>query len=96
MPGDTSIPFAGRGGIRDWHSDNDRSIYLRDRTGNWFFAIFHGPCPNLGVAQTIQFNTDASGTFDRFSAIATEYARCQIASVVRSPPPAAKGGPILR
>jgi hypothetical protein len=93
MPGETSIQFAARGGIRDWYSDNDRSIYLLDRTGRWYFATFNGVCPNLRSSQTMRFNTDAAGTFDRFSSIATEYGRCQVGSVVRSPAPAAKGGP---
>ena len=92
MAGDTSIPFAARGGIRDWHSENDQSVYLRDRSGRWYYATFNGTCPNLRAAQTIHFNTDATGTFDRFSAITTEYARCQVNSVIRSPAPAAKGG----
>ena len=96
MVGDTSIPFAARGGIRDWHSDNDKSIYLRDRAGKWYYATFNGVCPNLGAAQTMSFNTDATGTFDRFSSIVTEYGRCQVGSVVRSPAPAAKGGPAAR
>ena len=90
---ETSIQYAGNGGIRDWHSDNDRSIYLRDRTGRWYLAMFNGVCPNLRAAQTIHFQTDAAGTFDRFSSLSTEYGRCQVGSVVRSPAPLAKGGP---
>ena len=93
MPGDTAIQFAARGGIKDWHSENDQSIYLRDRTGNWYYATFNGVCPNLRAAQTMHFETDAAGAFDRFSSITTDYGRCQVASVVRSPAPAAKGGP---
>ena len=89
---ETSIPYAANGGIRDWYSNNERSIYLRDRTGRWYLAMFNGLCPNLQAAQTVQFGTDAAGTLDRFSSIATEYGRCQIGSIVRSPPPAAKGG----
>ena len=41
----------------------------------------------------MRFETDAAGSFDRFSSITTDYARCQVGSVVRCPPPAAKGGP---
>ena len=75
----TSIPFAAHGGIRDWHSSDDQSIYLRDRSGRWYFAMFNGVCPSLRAAQTIQFVTDPAGTFDGFSSIITEYGRCQVA-----------------
>lgn len=93
---DTSIPFAANGGIRDWYSNNNQSIYLRDRTGRWYLATFNGLCQNLPAAQTIQFETDASGSFDRFSSISTEYGRCQVGSVVHAQAPAAKGGGFAR
>lgn len=89
---DTAIPFAANGGIRDWYSNNEQSIYLRDRTGRWYLATFNGLCPNLPAAQTVQFETDASGAFDRFSSIGTEYGRCQVGSVVQAQAPMAKGG----
>ncbi len=93
---DTAIPFAAHGGIRDWYSNNEQSIFLRDRTGRWYLATFNGLCPNLPSAQTIRFETDASGSFDRFSSIGTEYGRCQVGSVVLSQAPAAKGGGLAR
>lgn len=89
---DTAIPFAANGGIRDWYSNNEQSIYLRDRTGRWYLATFNGLCPNLPAAQTVQFETDASGAFDRFSSIGTEYGSCQVGSVVQAQAPMAKGG----
>ncbi|HET7816253.1 MAG TPA: DUF6491 family protein [Sphingomicrobium sp.] len=91
--GDTSIAFAANGGIRDWHANGEQGIYLRDRSGRWYLATFNGVCPNLPAAQTIAFGTDAAGTLDRFSSITTEYARCQIGTIVRSQAPAGKGGP---
>ena len=90
--GDTAIPFAANGGIRDWYAAGEKAIYLRDRTGRWYLATFNGLCPNLSAAQTIQFKTDASGSFDRFSSIITEYGHCQVGSVVASAAPMAKGG----
>ena len=91
--GETSIAFAANGGIKDWYSNNERSIYLRDRSGRWYLATFQGVCPNLPSAQTIRFETDAGGRFDRFSSITSEYGRCTVGSVVPSVAPAAKGGP---
>lgn len=93
---DTAIPFAANGGIRDWYANSERSIYLRDRTGRWYLAAFNGLCPRLPAAQTIQFETDAGGSFDRFSSIVTEYGRCQVGSVVPAQAPLAKGGGLAR
>ena len=90
---DTAIAFAANGGIRDWYSNSEKSIYLRDRTGRWYLATFNGLCPNLPAAQTIHFQTNAAGAFDHFSSVTTEYGRCQVGSVLRSEAPAAKGGP---
>ena len=94
--GETSIAFAANGGIKDWYSNSDQSIYLRDRSGRWYLATFDGVCPNLGAAQTISFQTDAGGSFDRFSTITSEYGRCQVGSVVPALAPAAKGGGLAR
>lgn len=93
---DTAIPFAANGGIRDWYANSERSIHLRDRTGRWYLATFNGWCPNLPAAQTIHFETDAGGSFDRFSSITTEYGRCQVGSVVAAAAPLAKGGGLAR
>ena len=93
---DTVIPFAANGGIRDWYANSEQSIYLRARTGRWYLATFNGLCPNLPAAQTIQFGTDAGGSFDRFSSIVTEYGRCQVGSVVAAEAPRAKGGGLAR
>ena len=89
---ETMIHDAGSGGIRDWHSDDDRSIYLRDRTGRWYYATFLGVCPGVRHSPSISFKTDALGQFDRFSTISTYRGLCSVGSVVRSPKPAAIGG----
>ena len=89
---ETSIPFASMGGIRDWERESDKSILLRDRTGRWYRATFLGTCPRLGYSQTLLFRTDVSGSFDRFSAIKSDYGYCQVGSVVRAAAPLSKGG----
>jgi hypothetical protein len=89
---ETAIDYAARGGIRDWHADDEQSIYLMDRTGRWYRATFSHRCLNLPSNQAIAFETDALGRFDRFSTIGTADMRCQVESIVRSPRPAAKGG----
>lgn len=89
--GETIIPFAANGGIVDWHAENDRSIFLRDRAGHWYFVTLASACPGLQFNQNILFSTDPSGNFDRFSAISTRDYRCAVQSIVRSGAPAAKG-----
>lgn len=88
---ETTIRDAANGGIRDWHSDDDRSLYLRDRAGRWYRASFAAGCPGMRHSSTILFNTDALGAFDRFGAISTPRGRCSVSSVVRSAPPASIG-----
>lgn len=91
-PRETSIPFAANGGIRDFERESDKSVLLRDRAGRWYRATFLGTCPRVGYGATLRFNTDASGTFDRFSSISSGYGNCQVGSVVRAEAPRSKGG----
>ncbi|QNN64686.1 hypothetical protein H9L12_10460 [Sphingomonas rhizophila] len=91
-PREVSIPFAANGGIRDWEAEGDKSILLRDRTNRWYRATFVGRCPRVGYSNTLVFETDPSGTFDRFSSIKSEYGNCQVGSIVRAEAPKSKGG----
>lgn len=87
------INFASMGGIRDWHADSDRSLYIMDRTGRWYYATLAGPCPSLRFESQIAFETGALGELDHWGVIRTRDLRCHIASLVTSPRPEAKGGP---
>ena len=88
---ETTIRYAASGGIRDWHADDERSIYLRDRTGRWYQARFHGICPGVTHSPSIGVNTDRLGAFDRFGTISTYRGLCSVASVVRAAKPVAIG-----
>lgn len=89
---DAVINFAAGDGIRDWYASNDRSIYIMDRTGRWYYATLSGPCQGLRFNQGVAFETDPTGRFDTFSAIRTRFHRCHVDKLVRAPRPAAKGG----
>ena len=89
---EVSIPFAANGGIRDWEAEGSKSILLRDRANRWYRATFLGTCPRISYGQTLIFNTDAGGSFDRFSTIQSEYGVCQIGSVVPAAAPLSRGG----
>lgn len=88
----TAIDYAAGGGIRDWHAEDERSIYLMDRMGKWYYATFTHRCARLPNSGTIGFETDALGRFDHFSSVQTRYGNCQVDRIVRSHAPAAKGG----
>lgn len=94
---EVGISYAANGGIRDWHAEDERGIYLRDRAGRWYYARFSHPCFNLPSLQSLVFSTDpATGRFDHFSTVGTGQLSCDVASVVRSEPPAAKGGKVSK
>ena len=85
-----SISYANAGGIADWHAEDDSSLYIRDRTGRWYYATLGGRCPSLRLSHTIGFETDPMGRFDTWGAVRTRDALCHVRTLVTSPPPAAK------
>lgn len=86
-----SIPFANRGGIRDWRADRDRGLWVQDVHGKWYYATLMGPCTGLNFANTIAFDTSPMGTFDRFSAIVVPRGnRCTVQSFAPSGAPPGK------
>jgi hypothetical protein len=83
-----SIPFANRGGIRDWQADKDRGLWVQDVHGKWFYASLMGPCTGLDFAQTIAFDTRPMGNFDRWSAIIVpRHGRCVVQTFAPSGAP---------
>jgi hypothetical protein len=93
-PADVSIPFANRGGIRDWQADHDRGLWVQDVHRKWYYAKFMGPCMGLPFAQTIAFDTRPIGTFDKFSAIIVPGSgRCVVQSLVASGAPKVRTRP---
>jgi hypothetical protein len=90
-PEQASIPFVDHGGIRDWHADRDRGLWVQDNHGKWYYAKLLSPCIGLGSATAIGFVTTPPGSFDRFSTIIVpREGRCPVVSFVRSDPPPAK------
>jgi Family of unknown function (DUF6491) len=86
---DVEIPFANRGGIRDWQADRDRGVWVQDAHQRWYYAELMGPCLGLNFANTLAFDTRPSGTFDRFSSIIVprDHSRCSVKSLRMSGPP---------
>jgi hypothetical protein len=87
---EASIPFAARGGIRDWAADGERGLWVQAVNRNWYYAQFMGRCVGLGFATALGFDTGAQSVFDRWSAVIVPgYSRCTLASLTPSegPPP---------
>jgi hypothetical protein len=85
---DASIPFANRGGIKDWHADRDRGLWVQDVHGKWYYAKLMSPCIGLNFANSIGFDTRPNGNFDRWSAIVVPRSgRCVVQTFTPSGPP---------
>jgi len=90
---DVSIPFANNGGIRDWHADRDRGLWIQDSFGKWYYATVMGPCIGLDFANRIGFDTRPMGSFDKFSSIVVpREGRCAIQTLRPSGAPPTKHG----
>jgi hypothetical protein len=90
--GNAYIPDAAHGGIAEYHIENERVVYLRDRTNRWYRVELTANCPGLRLNASVNFTTDPIGNFDRSSYITTREARCAVQSIDPSPAPADKGG----
>jgi hypothetical protein len=83
------IPFVNHGGIRDWRSEGDRTIYIEDRGRRWYKATLMGRAFDLPFAETIGFDTGPIDTFDHFSSVIVHGQRFAVQSVVWVPGPPA-------
>ena len=97
---ETTIPFAGNGGIRNWEAGPPKSgvIYVQDRRLKWYRVQMSGPCiQSKGGPLTVQYTTDNNGTFDTFSKLSfPDYGNrtCGVESIKTSlPPPGQPGAP---
>ena len=86
---EAGIPFTQYHGIRDWHADNDRQLYVQAADRQWYQVDLFAPCIGLEYANRIGFDTrDPAGTFDRFSSIIVRGGgRCKVDSVKKIAPP---------
>lgn len=82
-----SIPFANHGGIRNWRPIADDVLLIESVHGNWYRAEFFGSCTGLRFSETLAFETNADGSFDRFSSVRTRDQVCRVRSLVEIPDP---------
>ena len=86
------IPFAAGGNLREWQRGAPKSdtLYVRDRTEQWYRITLSGPCRFDRALDTLSYTTDPAGTFDRFSRLrVASYPQqsCGVKSIVTSLPP---------
>lgn len=64
-----SIPFANRGGVRDWRAQGSDSVYFQDNHGQWYLAKLMGSASDLNFTDFIGIDANPDGSLDKFSAI---------------------------
>jgi hypothetical protein len=84
------IPFADRGGIYNWQVVNDRTVLIQGQNRKWYKATLMSACIDLPFAQRLGFESNADGSFDRFSSIQVREQKCPLVSLVETSPPAKK------
>lgn len=82
-----SIPFANRGGIRDWVAVDDATLLVQDTFRKWYRVKLVAPTRHLLHAEGIGFVTGPSGALDNTGSLAVRGQKYPIASVTASEGP---------
>jgi len=85
-----SIPFANRGGVRDWLVEDDSNLLLQDRRGQWYRARLLAPATYLAYVSSLRFATGPSGTLEALDSIIVRGQKFPIVSLTRIDPPSLK------
>lgn len=87
---EASIPFANRGGVRDWEAAGDDKLYIQDSQRKWYLATLATAAPELPFATNIGFETKGVDRLDKFGVVVIGGTRYPLKSLVSSGPPPAK------
>jgi hypothetical protein len=88
-PAEAQIPFAKRN-IWNWQVVDDQTVLIQDQGRRWYKAVLFNHCIDLPFANTIAFDSNPGGTFDKFSAILVRGQRCPLISLVETTAPPKK------
>lgn len=77
------IPFANRGGIWNWRSEGNSTIYFEDNHRQWYKATLFGPAFDLPYVNFIGIDAGPTGTLDRFGAVYIRGQRYPFSSFVK-------------
>jgi hypothetical protein len=86
---EVQIPFADRN-LWNWQVVDDRTVLIQDRGRKWYKATLFAPCFNLPFTQELGFESNPTGSFDKFSAIRVRGQRCSLISLVETTAPPKK------
>ena len=78
-------------GLLEYVPDPQKGVYVRGDTGKWYYATAEQPCARLRSTANVNFVGAVQNSLDRYGAIVVEGWRCQLTSVVESPPPPGYG-----
>ncbi|HWJ69884.1 MAG TPA: DUF6491 family protein [Sphingobium sp.] len=87
---EAAIPFANRGGVRDWEAVGDDKLYIQDAQRKWYLATLAMAAPDLPFATNIGFETKGVDRLDKFGIVVIAGTRYPLKSLVNSGPPPAK------
>jgi hypothetical protein len=90
---EASIPFANHGGIYKWKVVNDRTVLIQSQSRRWYKATLMSSCIDLPFAERLGFESNADGSFDKFSMITARHQRCPLISLVETDAPSKKPRP---
>ena len=84
------IPFANHGGIWSWQVENSTTMLIQSQNRKWYRATLMSSCFDLPFAETVGFETNPDGSFDKFGAVKVRDQRCPLVSLVETAAPAKK------
>ena len=88
---ETTIPFAGHHGLRDWEAGPTRDVfYVQDYRRDWYRVRLSGPCIGNMASLSVAYTTSPAGSFDLFSRVySTDFPHmtCSVLSIQTSLPP---------
>ncbi len=89
---EAQIHFANRN-IWNWLVVDEKTVLIQDQGRRWYKATLFGTCISLPFAERLAFDSNPSGSFDKFSAILVRGQRCPLSSLVKTTAPPKKTKP---
>jgi hypothetical protein len=89
---EAQIHFAKRN-IWNWQVVDEKTVLIQDQGRRWYKATLFGTCISLPFADRLAFDSNPSGSFDKFSAILVRGQRCPLSSLVKTTAPPKKTKP---
>jgi hypothetical protein len=90
---EAQIAFANHGGIYNWQVVDDRTVLIQSQNRKWYKATLFSACFDLPFAERLGFESNADGSFDKFSSIQVRSQKCPLVSLVETAAPAKKSKP---